>query len=59
MKVVRYQPSPVLLLIVACVLVFSSASWAGVTGKIAGMVTNKDTGEPIVNANVVVIGTLA
>lgn len=57
LKVVRNQTNPVFLLIVALVFIFSSASWAGVTGKIAGMVTNKDTGGPIINANVVVVGT--
>jgi hypothetical protein len=31
--------------------------WAGPTGKIAGIVTDKTTGEPILGANVVVTGT--
>lgn len=31
--------------------------WAGTTGKIAGIVTDKTTGEPILGANVVVTGT--
>ena len=35
----------------------AGAAWAGVTGKIAGVVTNVQTGEPIVNASVVIAGT--
>ncbi len=30
---------------------------AGVTGKIAGKITDKSTGEPLIGANIIVIGT--
>jgi outer membrane receptor protein involved in Fe transport len=45
-------------LLALCLLILAAgAAWAGVTGKIAGVVTNVQTGEPIVNASVVIAGT--
>jgi len=38
-------------------LLMNSLSVAGTTGKIAGKVTEKETGEPLVGANVIVKGT--
>jgi outer membrane receptor protein involved in Fe transport len=42
-----------LLLIVLSV----SQLWSGTTGKIAGIVTDKANGEPIIGANIVILGT--
>lgn len=36
---------------------FSSSAWSGTTGKIAGTVTDKATGQPLPGANVVVVGS--
>ena len=41
-----------LLLLFACTYGF-----AGVTGKVSGRVTNKSTGEPLIGANVMLVGT--
>ena len=51
------QISRVMILLILLALFFSVPSWSGTTGKIAGIVTNKATNEPLVGANVVVIGT--
>lgn len=40
------------------VLFFVHSSWSGTTGKIAGIVTDNTTGEPLPGANIVVDGTL-
>jgi len=56
-KIARNLLKPVPLLMVALLLGLNSASWAGVTGKIAGVVTDSLTGEPVVNANIVLVGT--
>jgi len=45
------------LLLVLLLLAQAGGLWAGVTGKVAGVVVNASTGEPIVNANVVLAGT--
>ena len=34
-----------------------SLLWSGTTGKITGIITDKKTGEPIIGANVIVMGT--
>jgi outer membrane receptor protein involved in Fe transport len=34
-----------------------STAWAGTTGKIAGTITDKQTGEPLPSANVVIMGS--
>lgn len=31
--------------------------WAGTTGKIAGIITDKNTGEPLIGANIIIVGT--
>ncbi|MFC1543525.1 carboxypeptidase regulatory-like domain-containing protein [Candidatus Neomarinimicrobiota bacterium] len=41
----------------ALVLSLSTALWGGTTGKIAGRVTDAETGEPLPGANVVIQGT--
>jgi outer membrane receptor protein involved in Fe transport len=38
-------------------LIFSVSLFAGTTGKISGYVTDKETGEPIVGANIIIEGT--
>jgi outer membrane receptor protein involved in Fe transport len=45
------------VLILFMIAAFSCPSWSGTTGKIAGTVVDKTTGEPLVAANVVVVGT--
>ncbi len=49
------------ILVVAVMLVsvifFSTLCYAGTTGKIAGTIKDKETGEPLVGANVLIIGT--
>ena len=45
------------LLILFTVLVFSVSIFAGTTGKISGQITDKETGEPIVGANIIIEGT--
>jgi outer membrane receptor protein involved in Fe transport len=44
-------------LVGALVIGWASASWAGTTGKLVGVVKDANTGEPLANANVVVLGT--
>lgn len=38
-------------------LILAATAWAGTTGKIAGVVTDKSTGEPIPGAAVSIVGT--
>ncbi len=45
------------LKIVTLAFVVSVCAWAGTTGKIAGRVTDSKTGEPLVGANIVLVGT--
>lgn len=45
------------LLILVCALLIPSLTNAGVTGKIAGKVTDQDTGEPLFGVNVIIEGT--
>ena len=37
---------------------FLNSVFAGTTGKLSGRVTNKETGEPLIGANVMVEGTV-
>jgi outer membrane receptor protein involved in Fe transport len=46
-----------MILIVLISLMTSAGSFAGVTGKITGVIKDKDTGEPLIGANVIVEGT--
>jgi len=46
-----------LLLAVFCVALVVSTASAGITGKLAGKVKDKETGEPLVGASVVIQGT--
>ncbi len=41
----------------AIILIPMSMAWAANTGKVAGTVTAKSTGEPLIGANVMVLGT--
>ena len=54
MKAKLLQTSAKILLALA---LFSSAAFAGVTGKIAGKITDATTGEPLIGCNVVLEGT--
>lgn len=45
------------LLSLIAVLLFSVPLFAGTTGKISGYITDQETGEPIVGANVIIEGT--
>ena len=45
----------ILLLAVSCCAVFSA--WAGTTGKVAGKVTDAESGDPIIGAAVMIEGT--
>lgn len=51
------QANAVLYVLVLLSLSFSSFLWSGTTGKIAGVITDKETGEPLPGANVVLSGT--
>jgi outer membrane receptor protein involved in Fe transport len=53
MKPLKRMVAPILVLAVALV----PPLWSGTTGKIAGIVTDKASGEPLPGANVVVVGT--
>jgi len=44
-------------LVVLSFLLYSPNAIAGVTGKITGVVTDSETGEPLVGANVIIEGT--
>ena len=45
------------LAIVLCLFVVATSAWAQTTGKIRGKVTDQETGEPLIGANVAVEGT--
>ncbi|MCK4590490.1 MAG: carboxypeptidase-like regulatory domain-containing protein, partial [Candidatus Latescibacteria bacterium] len=47
----------VILLLLAGVLTFSGVVFAGTTGKIAGKVVDKETGETLPGVNVIIEGT--
>nr|MBN2277205.1 TonB-dependent receptor [candidate division Zixibacteria bacterium] len=46
-----------IITVFAGLLILSSLAFAGSTGKIKGVVTDKDTGEPILGASVMIMGT--
>ena len=51
----RFQ---VILPIVMCILLVAVIPlWSGTTGKIAGTVADKETGDPLPGANVLIVGT--
>ncbi len=45
------------LIIIAVLLFASNSTHAGITGKIAGKITDAKTGEPLIGVNVVILGT--
>lgn len=47
----------ILILLAILAIFLSSSAFAGVTGKIAGRVIDKDTGKPLPGANVIILGT--
>ncbi len=51
----RLQETVVLILISA--LIFVCPLWSGTTGKIAGTVTDENTGQSLPGANVIIVGT--
>jgi outer membrane receptor protein involved in Fe transport len=51
------QPKRIFSSIVLLAVVFALPLQAGTTGRIAGTITDKTTGEPLIGANVVVLGT--
>jgi outer membrane receptor protein involved in Fe transport len=53
MKPLKRVMAPILLLAIA----IAGPLWSGTTGKIAGTVTDKGTGERLPGANIVVVGT--
>ena len=52
----RHQTQIILKLVIG-IFLFCSGSFAGTTGKIAGRVVDKDTGEGLPGANIVIVGT--
>lgn len=50
-------PKKLFLFILAAVLIFPTVMFSGTTGKLAGTVTDKATGEPVPGVNVIVEGT--
>ncbi len=53
MKQLKKEITQILLL----TIVLTSLLWSGTTGKIAGTITDKVTGEALIGSNVVVVGT--
>ena len=53
----KWQRSLSAWVALATLLVFGTTAWAGTTGKIEGVVKDKQTGEPLPGANVVIEGT--
>jgi outer membrane receptor protein involved in Fe transport len=45
-----------ILVILLLLLISASTGWSGTTGKIAGTITDKETGEPLIGANIIVEG---
>ena len=54
---VMKQQKKLISLILLLTIVLVSHLYAGTTGKIAGTVTDKSTGEPLIGANIIVVGT--
>ena len=51
------QLKRIIVSMLVCVVVFASSLWSGTTGKIAGTITDKKTGENLPAVNVVVLET--
>jgi outer membrane receptor protein involved in Fe transport len=45
------------LAVLMLILMIAVSAWAGTTGKIAGMVTDKESGEPLPGVNMMIVGT--
>ena len=52
----QFIPKSVILLLF--ILVSVTSIWAGITGKITGIIVDKETGEPLAGANVIIQNTL-
>ena len=48
----RHRPN-----VFICLVLLVQTVFAGTTGKLAGRVTDKDKNEPLIGANVMVVGT--
>ena len=44
-------------LILLLLITMASPIWPGTTGKIAGVITDKSTGDPLIGANIIILGT--
>ena len=44
-------------ILIACALLFIQPLFPGTTGKISGVLTDKETGDPLIGANVMIMGT--
>lgn len=51
------QPKRVIAMVLLLAITSSPSLWSGTTGKIAGTVIEKATGEPLPGTNVIVVGT--
>ncbi len=47
-----------LLCLAAVLIIINALIWAGPTGRIEGVVTDKDTGQPVFGASVQIVGTM-
>ncbi|MGE5805540.1 MAG: carboxypeptidase-like regulatory domain-containing protein, partial [Ignavibacteria bacterium] len=47
----------IFIFLISVLSIFADVNFAGTTGKIAGKVTDKETGEPLPGVNIVVKGT--
>ena len=54
----KYQPAFLILFVIFLTFTFSNIGFAQTTGKIAGVVNDAETGEPLAGANVLIEGTL-
>ncbi len=53
----RSSKAKILIMIIFGLILLSYNLYAGQTGKLAGKVVDKETGEPVIGANVIVVGT--
>ena len=52
------QLKNVIWLVLLLTIVLVAQLWSGTTGKIAGILTDKESGEPLPGANIVILGTM-
>jgi len=51
------RPSSRKLILIMLSFVVCGSAWAGETGKLSGTVRDSSTGEPLIGANIVLLGT--